>query len=207
MKYPLDTDCDAIAAMFKGEDFARSAELDKEATTEKMQGDGYYQCYCKKNLGEDICKTYLKDQVIGRIKGTGVAILVSVVNIIFRLLSFRLIHWIGYDARSAEISNILTTVFCTNFINTGVLLLLINADLTKLSDYTEHLPLRGVYPDLNENWYADIGPALVQTMQISAVMPYIEFSIAYFIKCLMRMLDSGCYCCKEKKTTKKVTMQ
>lgn len=92
------------------------------------------------------------------------AILVSVINIILRTISFGLITWIGYDARSAEISNILTTVFFTNFINTGVLLLLINADLTKLSVYTKDLPLRGVYPDLNENWYADIGPALVQTM-------------------------------------------
>ena len=118
-----------------------------------------------------------------------------------------MITWIGYDARSAEISNILTTVFFTNFINTGVLLLLINADLTKLSVYTKDLPLRGVYPDLNENWYADIGPALVQTMQISAVMPYFEFAIAYGIKCLTRVLDSGCYCCKDKKSTKKVTMQ
>ena len=84
--------------------------------------------------------------------------------------------------------------------------MLINADLTKLSVYTKDLPLRGVYPDLNENWYADIGPALVQTMQISAVMPYFEFAISYGIKCLTRVLDSGCYCCKDKKSTKKVTM-
>lgn len=81
------------------------------------------------------------------------------------------------------------------FVNTAFLTLLGNANVqyTKLS----FIPFAGTYVDLTENWYLNIGPALVSAMLINSVYIYMDFGISYGTKFLLRCLDkSGCCCCK-----------
>ena len=67
------------------------------------------------------------------------------------------------------------------------------------------VPLRNQYPDIDRNWYIDIGPTLVQTMIFSAVYPIAEFFGFYMITCTRRFLDSGFYCFKKPTSTKQVS--
>ena len=85
----------------------------------------------------------------------------------------------------------MASILASTFINTGILLLFTNADLS----YTilRWIPLRQQYSDISKEWYLDIGVALVKTMVIMAIFPYVEFVLAYGIKVALRMWDSGFY--------------
>jgi len=65
----------------------------------------------------------------------------------------------------------------------------------------------GEYTDMTQNWYLDIGPALISTMLINSVYVYADFGITFAQIFLFRAIDKGgCLCCK-KRVTKKTTIQ
>lgn len=115
------------------------------------------------------------------------------INMFIRSLSIYLIDLIGYERDSARVSDIMATVFISSFINTGILILLTNANFSYYS-FGNVLPIRNQYSDLDQNWYLFVGPSLVQTMFISACMPYIEFLIAFTQKKVFRWMDKGYSC-------------
>ena len=55
------------------------------------------------------------------------------------------------------------------------------------------IPIQNQYSDIDENWYIDIGTALVKTMVIMAVFPWVELVLFSTISVLKRILDSGWY--------------
>ena len=138
---------------------------------------------------------------------TMVTVLVSIFNIIIRMMNMNLIDRIGYDTHSERYSAIMTSVFITSFINTGILLILTNADLQYT--FLNFIPINLQFPDFTVSWHTQIGGSLAQTMLITAFMPYIEIVIQLGIKNLLRGLDSGFNCCKkipvENQKTKCVT--
>jgi hypothetical protein len=79
------------------------------------------------------------------------------------------IETIGYHTRSEVTSGIMTSITIASMVNTGVLTLLTNADLSYVFP---HSPLRLQYSDLDVNWYLMIGTALAKTMMVCAVMPW-----------------------------------
>lgn len=122
-----------------------------------------------------------------------VVVLVMGINMFIRSLTIYLIDMIGYERDSARVSTIMATVFISSFINTGILILLTNANFSYYS-FGKLIPIRNQYSDLDQNWYLFVGPSLVQTMFISACMPYIEFLIAYTQKKVFRWMDRGFKC-------------
>ena len=129
---------------------------------------------------------------MGLLLSNAVTVLVSVVNIVIRTINMSLIAKIGYHTESEQTSAIMTSILASTFINTGLLLLFTNADLS-FSSILSWLPLRQQYSDISKDWYRDIGVALVKTMAIMAVFPYVEFALAFGIKAALRMWDSGFY--------------
>jgi len=111
------------------------------------------------------------------------------------MLNELLIAKIGLHTLSGQVSLIMFSTFVTGFINTGIVLMLTNANLSHYP-VLSWIPLKNQFPDMDRDWYDDIGPALFKTTMIIAFMPYFEFAIAWGIKTLLRMLDSGCYCCR-----------
>ena len=74
------------------------------------------------------CDEYTKLKFQGLILSNIVTVLVSVVNIIVRTLTFGLIDFIGYETESERLAMIMQVIFITCFINTGFLGLLTNAN-------------------------------------------------------------------------------
>lgn len=85
-----------------------------------------------------------------------VTVLVSIMNIVIRKLNIFLIEFIGYDTFSKQTSDVMSTVFWATFVNTGIILLMTNAELRY--SVLRMFPLHQQYPDFNENWYEEIGP-------------------------------------------------
>lgn len=166
-------------------------------------------CYCKlhstpallaKKNAEDneLCYTYQADSGKGLALTNFVTVLVSIMNIVIRTVNIKLIEIIGYDTVSKQVSLIMLSVFWATFINTGIILLMTNAEL-KYS-VLSMFPLHNQYPDLNENWYEEIGPQLVKTMTIMAIYPYLEMVIFGGLATLYKILDKSCMCCDTYKT-------
>lgn len=86
----------------------------------------------------------------------------------------------------------MTSIFIAQFFNTAILLLLANANF-KYS-ILDWVPLfdTGLYPDLTQEWYNDIGSSLVTTMLTASVFPIIEFFISFSLRSLFRLLDRSC---------------
>jgi len=68
-------------------------------------------------------------------------------------------------------------VLMASFLNTGMLLLLVNANFEYAPGVLKMIPLRGMYNDFDIYWYSHNSKALCQTMMITAVYPWIELAI------------------------------
>lgn len=75
-----------------------------------------------------------------------------------RTINIKLIGNIGYETVSKEVSLIMLSIFWATFINTGIILLLTNAELENTPYPLSFFPINNQYPDFNENWYEEIGP-------------------------------------------------
>lgn len=157
-------------------------------------------CYCKGTVTSffitdesDPCYQYSMDLSGGALLTNAVSYSIVIVNIILRTINIIFITKIGYHTESEQIKAVMTAVFISTFFNTAILLLLTNANLSET--FLKFLPVHeGIFTDLTQNWYLDIGPSLVQTMLINAFFIYAEFAIAFGMKFLFRCLDRKSCC-------------
>lgn len=220
-KYPPTTSCDDLYSIFKvspknpvgtNAKFSSSAESDKALIRDFGAGTGVYQCYCKQLQNEiglgamyehPVCRMYTEDFFGGQTLSTIVSVSIVIINLVLRSCMLNLITWIGFHTESAQTNAIMTSIFVVQFFNTAILLILTNAN-TEIAGLS-FIPLKGKYPDLNFEWYNDIGASFVITMITAALFPIIEFSIGFSQKLVFQFLDRGCSCNSQK--TKKVTIQ
>lgn len=60
-----------------------------------------------------------------------ITLTITVINIIIKFVTVRLISWIGYDTHSAQVTAISNGVFAAQFFNTAILVLLVYANFTE----------------------------------------------------------------------------
>ena len=99
----------------------------------------------------------------------------------------------------------MTFVFYSQYVNTGLMLLLTNANFenTPLS----FIPLRNRFADYSEDWYILVGSQQVQTMMINSIMPYMNFFILRGLSVALQFLDSRTTLFQEKPLTRTKTIQ
>ena len=95
-------------------------------------------------------------------------------------------------------------LFISKFFNSGMLIWLSTTNFSEqgipiLSTYLTS----GEYTDFNSDWFQEVGPVIVETMQAAAFMPIIEFMIAYAKTKVFYYKDQLNYICcfKIKKIT------
>lgn len=141
-----------------------------------------------------------------------VSIVITIFNIIIKIVVRILITWIGYSTLTADISAFMIAVFISTFFSTGILLLLSDANLSQIT-LLSWIPgiQKGPFPDLTEEWYLVIAPSLIFTMFLNAIAPLIEVGTYVATAILQRALDQGFsdyICCKATgKTTKCTNVQ
>jgi hypothetical protein len=129
---------------------------------------------------------------------------------IIRIFCVWMIKKIGYHTLSGEISAIMFTIYVMTFFNTGILLILADANFTQYKSLSWIPGFKGPFPDLTEDWYITIAPSLILTMFLNAIYPYMNLGIAFGTGALMKSLDQGFksyFCCHKDKTTKCKTIQ
>lgn len=136
------------------------------------------ECYCEKVRNEHpknwmrsikyqnkkvdkMCSFYFGDVIVAMIIGYSISFLIIAINLILKKVIIALITWVGEDTLSEQIASITNGVFYALFFNTGILITLVNANMT------EHQPkfltkyVRGLYYDYSPEWYQNVGEKIV----------------------------------------------
>jgi hypothetical protein len=117
----------------------------------------------------------------GKILGLSITVIILVTNTILKFISIALVKWIGEDTYSEQLRSITNAIFIAQFFNTGILLLLVNANFNEVG-----LPggsiFKGPYYDYVPYWYVAVGYRLTQTMIINAMLPLAIAPLGVFLK-------------------------
>ena len=193
--YPpmLHTDCELLSGYDDPDMFLASTIFEYKSNTAMAEKDldvsygGYVQCFCddralegdlpdKKYDGEKVCQAYIESLFPTLLFTNGISYAIIAINIILRTITVKLITWIGYDTYSEQMTRIINGVFIVLFFNTGILLLLVNANLSDISSLLSNL-FNARFYDYSPQWYVTVGDKLVQTMLVNAFMPPIYEAI------------------------------
>jgi len=82
---------------------------------------------------------------------------------------------IGFHTETLQINIIMVFVFVVQFLNTGIIICLINANTREAG-----LPFdifNGNNPDFTYNWYNEVGVAIISIMTFNAYSPLVEIII------------------------------
>jgi len=83
--------------------------------------------------GDNVCQNLISDIKLSKILGICISIIAVIVNLILKSKIIGLFETFGPDTRSEQYSQILLGVFVAQFINTALILLFINANLSEHS--------------------------------------------------------------------------
>lgn len=144
----------------------------------------------KSNKQVPICKYYFADKKQSVMIGGGISVIIIVVNGILKTSIIMLIQWVGEDTYSEQLSSITNGVFYAQFFNTGLLLLLVNANMTEHKPSLITSQIDNQYYDYSPDWYADVGQKLFQTMIIQSILPYVTLTTGFIIPRLKAYLDN-----------------
>lgn len=212
-EYELYTGSDGIVQ----EDKFKSSALDEfmnnynaHQNGEKTSYEGAYQCYCtwlKENTskkahrskdveidgGEKValCDQYFGDEDMSEALSSGIPFVIIGVNLIMKTLIVALIKWIKEDTCSVQYSSMTSGVFIAQFFNTGILLLLVNANMSEFDYFPTRYVKAGNYHDYMPEWYSDVGQKITQTMLINAVLPYVFLLKGFIVPRIVQAFDNG----------------
>ena len=137
-----------------------------------------------------VCEEYFQDKQMSKLLGTAISFIIIIVNTILKTVIIKLITWIGEDTVSEQLSSITNGVFYAQFFNTGILILMVNANMTEYSPQAITKNLEGPYTDYMPIWYAEVGSKIVTTMLINSILPYVGLVTGFLVPKLKRLLDS-----------------
>ena len=113
------------------------------------------------------CSDYLVDKYMEYMYSYIVSFLINIVNSILKIVLVGLIVSIKEEEKSAQFRSIKIGVFISQFINTGLALLLACANFTETNIPILNKAVDGLYTDVHADWFTDIGKTMVQTMIIN----------------------------------------
>jgi len=136
-----------------------------------------------------MCSIYASDKLRSLIFGQSIAFVIIAINIVLKIVIIKGITWVGQDTNSEQLSSITNGVFIAQFFNTGILLLLVNGNLSEHSPafITKHV--QGPFYDYTPDWYVTVGGKIVQTMIINSIMPFVGLATSFIIPGLKRKMD------------------
>ena len=106
---------------------------------------------------------YFNDKSMSKYYGLSITLTIVVINQILKILIVRMVEWIGIDTISMQMGIVTKAVFLAQFFNTGIIILIVNANLQ------EHRPkeifglFRGPYSDYMPEWFSEVGKQIVIT--------------------------------------------
>jgi hypothetical protein len=134
---------------------------------------------------------------------------VLIINYILRYIVIDIVRNMNYKTFSSESSKTMIFIFLIQFINTSIILLFINADLSRSGiPILDKIFVLGYHSDFTVNWYRDVGKIITSLMIKNISWPIIEFTMWYAYRTLIRIWDKRwCGCCMKGKATRAKTIE
>jgi len=189
----------------------KGAVTQAAAATDYLLGDlqtGLLECYCKVDLvnrltesfptvnNKELCTTWFKAKVLQNSVNIGIAFLVLIINYIIQFIFQTLSKFEKHSTLNKQLAQRVLKTFVAQFLTTGVLILLVNAQIKSVKLW------QGKFVDLTPLWYENVGTTLLSTMIINVFTVPIIKVIFVLLQKLSRCCDRGCGC-DEKYTSKK----
>jgi len=161
------------------------------------RGDEPEMTYTYDGEEYEVCSDYQTKKYTTFMITNAVVLSIIGVNFLIRIAIILLIKWIGYETHSEMAMKITNTVFIALFFNSGILILLTNANLSDVSEFLGAIFSHSYY-DYSPKWYSKVGATLVETMLLNAFMPPIFEIFTNLIIWVNQTRDNGYNCCKPK---------
>lgn len=126
-----------------------------------------------------------------------------VIIVINTMLKFVLRKFVIFEKRrniTSELVSATTKMFIVQFLNTAILLLVINGGIAWIT-YSDS----DVHEDFSVEWYRDVGATLIMTMLMNVFTPHVANAMWQFIYGVQRCCDRRCTC--NKKRTKQLLQE
>lgn len=93
------------------------------------------------------------------VASNSITVIITVINIVIKIVTVSLISWIGYDTHSELVTAISNGVFAAQFFNTAILVLLVYANFSEFSEGETFF--KGPFYDYQPGWYSVVGFKIV----------------------------------------------
>lgn len=173
-----DKDCTGLSGTTKAEAEADNALGD--------QATGLLECYCRadssRQLNENICVNWAFNLYLQKALPFVIVFAIIVTNQIMLYVFKSLASFEKHFYASTELQSRTIKIFIAQFLNTAVILLVVN---TRFSQLPIVEFLNGVYNDFIPEWYFNVGTTLLITMFINMFsLPIINFIFLALKKCI-----------------------
>ena len=172
--------------------------------TDKLN-DETYRCFCEQqvqyNVGTDslyifgpydteekiICEPYLEQQVYTKIALIVAIAVVALLNVCLRETMLFLAKFEKHQSFSDQVFSEMWKLFVVLFVNTTLIILLVNARFGGLSNSSVIGFGGGAYPDLNKTWFVVVGASfsttiIVQTLTMCLMPPILSLISKYYFR-------------------------
>ena len=170
---------------------------------------GLLECYCSQDIigrlndvfpasdDDKLCQTWFKDKVTMLSITFAIVFGVIIINFAIQFIFQGLSKFEKHSTLNKQLAQRVLKTFVAQFLNTGILILLINAKIKDISFW------QGKFSDISPLWYENVGSTLLSTMFINIfTIPALKLAAVFFNK-MAAFCDRGCT--QDIRRTKKKT--
>jgi len=122
---------------------------------------------------------------------------------LINIIQLVIFSWISSLERNKfitdKLTSSLTKMFLVQYVNIGIIVILMYANVDEANLPSDFPILRGDYKKFNIDWYKVVGSTLMMTMIIQIVAPHLSYLVKQVGKQILRCFDQKCLC-SEKRT-------
>eukprot|EP00921_Rhytidocystis_pertsovi_P016481 GHVQ01026011.1.p1 GENE.GHVQ01026011.1~~GHVQ01026011.1.p1 ORF type:complete len:1071 (-),score=72.78 GHVQ01026011.1:3908-6910(-) len=195
------TDCEYSTALsMRQEDLQ---ELNHSDLSEVNRSLYHLSCWCDNRFQEvlaswydgnidlrDLCRIPLARKYALYVITIIGAFLVVAVNFALKAFLRNLSRWEKPYSVSAQLGSALWKVFLAQFVNTGLIMLVINSNWLGTKLMIAGVNFSGEYSDISADWYMKVGAAIALTLLINVVSPHCLQLLILPFKWLIRRVKS-----------------
>jgi hypothetical protein len=123
--------------------------------------------------GEQHCKVWLENYTLTNAMIFIMAAGIILINIILKLVLRKLSQFEKRHTKTEEISASTIKMFIAQLINTGIIIMIVNANLN-LDDLPDSFPIfNGSYAEFDIEWYKNVGTTIALTMVLTIFSPHL----------------------------------
>ena len=153
--------------------------------------------------GSQPCNVWMDNYIRVYILSLAIIVVIPIINAILNIILRYLTDFERLKSKSETIVGNVWKIFLMTFINTVLILILVNMSIQQIKDSWTYFPiLTGDHSDFNSKWFTEVGVTIMMSMFVEVLTPHLSVFLEYLGTLLIRCFDS---CCDGGKTITKMS--